>query len=73
MLLSNQINSFANFAFNLLICIVLLYFFYLFIHISILFSKIQSVVFSCTLKKKQEDHDGPISLIALHTALHTYC
>ena len=42
MLLLNQLNSFANFAFNLLICIVSLY---LFIHFLIFFSKKTSVCF----------------------------
>ena len=59
MLLKNQINSFANFAFNLLIlfvdlyCIILFifYFFDLFIFFIFFFSKHKSVVFSCFLKK----------------------
>ena len=42
MLLWNQINSFANLTFNLLICVVSLY---LFIYFLVVFLKYKSVVF----------------------------
>ena len=51
MLFQNQINSFANFAFNLMICIVS---FYLFIYLFDRPSKIQKdLFFSCIVKKIQ--------------------
>ena len=55
MLLQNQINSFAKFAFNLLICIVLYLFIYLFIFFDTFFSKIHECCLFLHCENKQTE------------------